>query len=90
MGRYQKVNRDACMRPYCKTTVQSEFHFLLICTLYDNIRTLYIDKKYYEMPDMNKFNALMSSSNENIVKNTAIMLYKASKTRDTFVTNRNL
>jgi hypothetical protein len=38
------------------------------------------------MPDMNKFNTLMSSNNEN----TAIMLFKDFKTRDTFETNENL
>jgi hypothetical protein len=32
----------------------------------------------------------MSSSNENIVKNTAIKIFKAFKTRDTFVTNGKL
>jgi hypothetical protein len=65
------------MGTYCKISAEAEFHFLLVCPLYDYIRTLYSVKKYNEMPDMNKFNALMSSSHENIVRNAAIILIKA-------------
>ena len=48
MGRWARPERTALENRKCKhcQTLEDEYHFILICPLYSNIRTLYI-KKYY-------------------------------------------
>ena len=52
----------------CLGVVEDEYHFLLECTLYSNIRHVYICRRYYHHPNRPKFLELMSSTNETHIK----------------------
>jgi len=82
-GRYTSNVIESCFCPYCKNIIENELHFLLVCPLYKVIRKQFIDVKYYTYPCLNKFNALMSCGNEEVVKRTAIYLFYAFEKRKT-------
>ena len=43
--------------------IEDEFHFILECSRYADIRQKYISKYYWSRPNLLKFNELMTSSN---------------------------
>ncbi len=59
-------------------TVESEFHFLLICPLYKELRSKYIKKYYRTWPNLNKFRDLMKNNSTTIMKNLAAFIYHAN------------
>ena len=64
-GRYQNIPRRNRICKLCNTNViENEYHFLLCCDFYDDIRKSYIPSKYYTIPSIQKFNILTSSSFE--------------------------
>ena len=70
-GRYNGTDRMHRLCKLCnQNVVESEYHFLLCCTKYTDIRNKYLGHQSW--PSLNKFNALMSSKNSKI-------LYKISK-----------
>jgi len=82
-GRYTKIVKESRFCPYCKYIIENEIHFLLVCPLYKDIRKQFIDTKYYTYPCLNKFNALMSCGNEEVVKRTAMYLFYDFEKRQT-------
>ena len=43
--------------------IESEYHFLLVCLFYRNIRSKFLPKYYCKWPSIHKFNTLLTSSN---------------------------
>ena len=41
--------------------VEDEVHFMFYCPVYNTVRQKYIPRKYYMLPNLNKFYILMSS-----------------------------
>jgi len=81
-GRYRNIPRQNRICTLCaQNSVEDEYHFLLCCEKYSDIRSLYIPNKYYNNPSVHKFNMLMSSKNENIIKATATYLVHAFRER---------
>jgi hypothetical protein len=62
-------------------TLEDEFHFLLECPIYIEIRKLYIKRYYREHPNMVKFIELMKCENITIIKNVATFIQKAFELR---------
>ena len=85
LGRYLGIDRDRRFCIYCKNVVENEYHFMLVCPLYHTLREYYLLKKFYESPNIHKFNILMSSKNESIIKSTAVYIYSALKRRSLFI-----
>lgn len=79
-GRYLNIERENRFCKICNlTVVESEYHFLLCCPLYRDIRCNYI--KNCSFPNLNKFNLLLSSKNKSTVRNVAKYITEALKKR---------
>ena len=67
-GRYADVDRDDHICHFCNNNqIENEYHFLLICPLYREVRKLYMKRYYYQWPTLNKFDKLMSSNDKTVV-----------------------
>ena len=64
-----------------KNDIEDEFHFVLICPFYQQLRTQYISRYYYSHPSMLKFVQLLNSSG-NTLKRLSIYITKAFAARN--------
>ena len=48
--------------------VEDEYHFVLECNMYLDLREKYISKYYWKRPNMHKFVELINSNNENRIR----------------------
>ena len=62
--------------------LEDEFHFVLECSLYKDLRKTYIKRYYWLRPNMPKFIELISSENCRTIKNLSIYIDKAFKMRE--------
>ena len=71
-GRYDKkcpINERKCI--YCNSNdVEDEYHFVLVCDFYTELRKLYIKKYFYVRPSMAKFIDLLNSDSIFMLKKT--------------------
>ena len=81
-GRYANVDRDDRICILCNSNqIENEYHFLLTCPFYRDLRKTYLKRYYYQWPTLNKFDNLMSITNRTIVINLAKYVYFASQQR---------
>lgn len=81
-GRYTNVGRDDRICLFCnRNQIENEYHFLLTCPFYTELRKTYLKRYYYQWPTLNKFDNLMSTSNRTIVINLAKHVYFSSRLR---------
>ena len=74
VGRWARPNRTPVVERKCRycNKLEDEFHFLLECTLYVDLRKQYIKKYFWNRLNMLKLRELMYTKNRNIIKkNTA-------------------
>ena len=83
MGRWAKPNKIPLdNRKYRACGVlEDEFHFILECAIYDDLRKTYIKRYYWQSPNMPKFIELLTSQNRKIIKNLSYFIEKAFKMR---------
>jgi hypothetical protein len=87
-GRYgqNRIPRSERYCLFCNTMdLEDEYHFVLICPCYVDIRKKYVKQYYYKRPSMCKFIELISSNNKIILMNLAKYLRESIKIRNTFV-----
>ena len=85
-GRYNNVQRQNRKCKLCTTNVvEDEFHFLLCCEFYSDIRNKYIPYKFYQNVNLHKFRLLMSTQHEDTIKSVACYLFYAFKKRQEFI-----
>ena len=84
-GRYYGLERDFRCCPYCEVLVEDEYHFLLICPLYTEIREKFLPNTFTNQPSEDKFLKLMSSGNETVIRNCAMYIFYALKERSEFL-----
>lgn len=65
--------------------LEDEFHFVLKCTYFDDLRKSYIKKYYYKNPSMFKFCQLLNSNNRMSLLNLCRFLKLANKRRDSLL-----
>ena len=54
-GRYADVDRHARICHFCDNNqIENEYHFLIICPLYRELRKLYMNRYNYQWPTLNK------------------------------------
>ena len=65
-GRHHGIERDNRICPYCDCYVEDEYHFVMICPLYNNIRSNYIRNYFTANPSVEEFCSLMSSNDKDL------------------------
>jgi hypothetical protein len=82
-GRYKKELRSERLCLTCgQDFIEDEFHFVLVCNRFQQLRCKYIPFKYYNNPTITKFNILMSSSNVNTIQQLSIFVSMAMHLRN--------
>lgn len=59
--------------------IEDEYHFVLICSKYNDLRIKYIPKTYFTKPSMYKFLNLINNGNDRVLKNLGLFLHHAFK-----------
>ena len=81
-GRYINLDRNDRFCRFCNgNNIENEYHFLLICPLYRDLRRKYLKSYYCQWPTLNKFDDLMCKTNKNTILNVAKYIYFASQLR---------
>ena len=84
-GRHRNIPRSEriCLR--CNmNVVENEYHFLLVCPFYREIRYRCLPNYYCSWPSIQKFRNIMTSSQKSIINKLAKYLYLATCKRDTY------
>lgn len=80
-GRHRCIEKENRNCPFCIIPIEDEYHFLLVCNKYCDLRRHYLPAKYVTSPNLHKFNILMSTKNDTIIQSLATYLYCAFKRR---------
>ena len=59
--------------------IEDEYHFVIICTKYFDLRVKYIPKIYYTRPSMYKLLKLVNSDDYTLLKKLGLFLHHAFK-----------
>ena len=62
--------------------LEDEFHFILECPLYSDLRQNYIQRYYWQRANMPKLIQLMTAESVRVIKNLAMFIEKAFKKRE--------
>jgi hypothetical protein len=92
-GRWTKpktpVEHRVC--PFCPGQVETEIHFLLQCSMYDDllynleIKAKLVIPDYDNLPVLTKYSCIMESTDKNFIKYFGGILYKMYKRRSTLI-----
>ena len=80
--RYRSHSENDLLCPLCKGDKEDEYHFIMCCSFYENLREQFIPKKFYHTPSKFHFILLMSSRQDYIVRNLSLYVYKALQVRN--------
>ena len=84
-GRFQNIDREQRLCTFCNQhQIETEFHFLLICPKYIELRKLFIIN-YTSFPTLTRFNKIMSSKNAKSQLNLAKFIDKAMNVRKSII-----
>ena len=67
---------------YTLSNVDDEYHFILECSLLNDLRKKYIDKKYWLRPNMQKCIALINSQNALTLRKLASFTFLGFKVKN--------
>ena len=70
------LNERKCS--FCQVT-EDEFHFVLECQLYSDLRKKYISNCYWRRPSMVKFLELLNSDNQTRIRKLGAFIHQAFK-----------
>ena len=65
--------------------LEDEFHFVCECSLFNDLRLVYIPRYYRVRPNMQKFVELLMSERQTLVRNLSVYVYKAFALRNNLV-----
>lgn len=86
-GRHNGITRENRKCTLCsRNDIEDEFHFVLICPLYHELRMIYIKRYFTHTPSMFKFLELLNSSGKTL-RNLALYINKAFKMRQETINN---
>ena len=89
-GRYLQNRTDRAQRlcTLCdKSEAEDEYHFVIICPSYINLRQMYIHPYYFRKPSVFKFTQLMQNKNMSILKKLGKYIYEAFNLRKSLLVN---
>ena len=81
-GRHFGIPREFRTCFYCENCIEDEFHFVMTCPVYSEVRMKYIPNVYLTNANEESFYSLMSSSDRQIIRNIAMYIFYAFKERD--------
>jgi hypothetical protein len=82
-GRHQNIVRDQRKCVLCNLNdIEDEYHFVLTCPYYADVRKTLIPKYYRCRPNMFKFIELLNSSNKNVLRKLAMFCLKGFEMRE--------
>ena len=72
VGRYSRIQKTERKCRMCTSNdIEGEFHFILVCQRYSDIRTKYINGYYYNRPSVYKLIWLIQTHNIKALNNLA-------------------
>ena len=81
-GRYTNIDRQYRICQHCNMgTIEDEYHFVLICPKFRDLRTRFFSPYYCRWPNLYKFTQLLSSESKKVINNVAKYTYFALKRR---------
>ena len=81
-GRHYGSSRSERKCKLCQmNVVEDEYHFLLTCPIYRDLRIKYLKTCYCRWPTLNKFDRLMATTNKTEILNLSKYIFFASKLR---------
>ena len=89
-GRYgnKRVERSLRICICCdKNEIEDEYHFLLVCPAYVDLRAAHIKKYFYKRPNMFKFVKLLNLKNRNSLLNLAKFINQSFSRRSEIINN---
>jgi len=88
-GRHNNIPRNERLCTFCLkkniSAIEDEYHLLLCCHHYSELRNIYINPYYYTFPSIAKFTQLMQSHLKVEIYNVSIFLYKVSNIRKSII-----
>ena len=82
-GRYYNVDRENRLCTMCNNNiVEDEYHVVLECNRYSDVRKLYIKKYYWQYPSTFKLIQLLSVHNVKELNNLGKFLFNIEKNRN--------
>ena len=82
-GRYTNLPRHERICNNCSSSqIENEYHFLLTCPHYTDLRKKYIKHYYYTWPTRQKFINLLLSKSKQVERNLSKYLYFANLIRN--------
>ena len=83
-GRFRNIDRAQRKCNMCNLgCIENEYHFLLICPFYRDLRISILPRYYNNWPTQQKFLNLMKSSQTSVLKKLAKYVYMATARRET-------
>ena len=83
-GRHRNVIREDRKCTLCRLNdIEDEYHFTLICPIYNDLRKEYLQKYFYVKQSYHKYISLMNSSKLKVLNNLATYIIKGFKLRET-------
>lgn len=78
-GRHRNIARENRICNYCNmNTIENEYHFLLVCPFYRQIRNENLPSYYCSWPTINKFRNIMKCNQIRTIKKLAKFIYLAN------------
>jgi hypothetical protein len=62
--------------------IENEYHFLIKCPKFRELRTKYLKRYYYTWPTLQKFKNLLNETNRKIIQNLCKFIYNANLLRN--------
>ena len=81
-GRYRGIERTMRKCSLCSmNVVEDEYHFLLICPAYTDLRKNCLPRYYCRWPTLNKFTKLLNTDQNSVIKKLAKFVHDANEKR---------
>lgn len=83
-GWYSGVPRNDSICRLCRRTIEDEFHFVLICITYKDLRQKHLPN-YCQLTSLYKFNKLMNVTDKTTLMNLVLYMYHANERRSRYL-----
>jgi hypothetical protein len=90
-GRWNKPTSTPYNERKCKhcNLLENEYHFVLVCPLYVDLRKQYLKRYFTQRPSMFIFISLINSESGTEVRNLAMFVQKAFQIRNDYIFNQH-